>query len=656
MRMHFGGVDGSKSLDSFGCQGNEQSDFHNFLELVKGVWNKIPEFIKPMLVVVFHTAVLIMIMNLVNIIPLTVNLLLVLPVVCLLTFLFPYKIACIIETILFVAIYYTNEFVKSARSNPINFLDIYSIGDAMAVANRYKLPLSFSIITKILLFVVATILTFRIFKKIALRKNIKSYITLFICALFTPCFVYLLTCGNLLKTDALGFNEIAYLRRLGFFYGIYNEYLNTKSSPPENYSEKTMQALKNKYSYTSDSVISENKVRPERIIVVMNEALADFSLIGEADMDYDPLSHFHAMDENCTKGKMYVNVFGGGTCNTEFEFLSGCAKNFTYYSAPYNQLILNNCETFVSDVNKLGYNSTALHPFLGKEWHRRTVYKEFGFSEFIAGEDWVEGYEYKDIITFFDPHPPYFGETEYCRELISDAECYRKIENIAAEDRKQNVPSFIFCVTMQNHSGYTDEFEYSDMKEYIPSGKKAKYPFALNLADGDVLSLINKSDVEIAANQYLNLVNISDEAFADFIEYLKNDDVPTVVVMFGDHEPALSFGWYKNKYSDDGNEYEKFADYFIVPYIMWANYDMEWEEHEQISANYLSAVLKRSCGFPLNEFDNVRLAAMEEYPVLTERIAVNKNGEFVFSDEIYNSQVIRDYELFQYDKLEKCKQ
>ena len=85
--------------------------------------------------------------------------------------------------------------------------------------------------------------------------------------------------------------------------------------------------------------------------------------------------------------------------------------------------------------------------------------------------------------------------------------------------------------------------------------------------------------------------------------------------------------------------------------MLWANYDIEWDIPEFLSLNYLSAVLKKNCGLELNRFDSLRLAAMEEYPVLTYLFSVDKDGNYVETSEAKQNEVIKDYELIQYDRM-----
>ena len=58
------------------------------------------------------------------------------------------------------------------------------------------------------------------------------------------------------------------------------------------------------------------------------------------------------------------------------------------------------------------------------------------------------------------------------------------------------------------------------------------------------ISIRDNQAWEESAEQYLNLVKISDDAFKDLLSYYKKESEPTIVVMFGDHEPRLGDSFY----------------------------------------------------------------------------------------------------------------
>ena len=62
-------------------------------------------------------------------------------------------------------------------------------------------------------------------------------------------------------------------------------------------------------------------------------------------------------------------------------------------------------------------------------------------------------------------------------------------------------------------------------------------------------------------------------------------------------------------------------------------------------------MLKKNCNLPLTQFDQFRLDAMQEYPVITSHFAVDKNGEYRSPEDVEQSQIIQDYSMLQYNLL-----
>lgn len=56
----------------------------------------------------------------------------------------------------------------------------------------------------------------------------------------------------------------------------------------------------------------------------MNETLADLPAIYGFETDTDVFPNIHSMD-NAVRGKVLTSVYGGGTANTEYEFLTATA-------------------------------------------------------------------------------------------------------------------------------------------------------------------------------------------------------------------------------------------------------------------------------------------------------------------------------------------
>ena len=90
-------------------------------------------------------------------------------------------------------------------------------------------------------------------------------------------------------------------------------------------------------------------------------------------------------------GQLAVSVNGGGTCNTEFECLTGESMLYAGVGKyPYNMYNFAGVANVARQLGELGYKTTAMHPNVGTNWHRNTVYRQFGFDEFLTIEDFPD--------------------------------------------------------------------------------------------------------------------------------------------------------------------------------------------------------------------------------------------------------------------------
>ncbi|MEG1932634.1 MAG: LTA synthase family protein, partial [Pygmaiobacter sp.] len=133
----------------------------------------------------------------------------------------------------------------------------------------------------------------------------------------------------------------------------------------------------------------ETEIKPN-IIAIMNESFADLSIIRplETNEDYMPFYHSLSGAKNALTGDLVVSTFGGGTSNTEFEFLSGCTLGFfPAGSVVYQQYLRNSIPSLVSTLESYGYTSAAIHPFYSYCWNRDSVYPLLGFDDFLDIND-----------------------------------------------------------------------------------------------------------------------------------------------------------------------------------------------------------------------------------------------------------------------------
>ena len=394
--------------------------------------------------------------------------------------------------------------------------------------------------------------------------------------------------------------------------------------------------------------LSDLELRPNQIVThntdlenAMNESLSDLSVLGNLTTNEDYMPFMHSLTENTIKGNLYVPVIGSGTSNTEFEFITGHSTAFLPSgSNAYMLYIKNPIASIVSTLEAQGYSSFALHPYYAEGWNRTNVYNYLGFNNFMSLEDIIDVSfmrEYQSngsnpdfLQSLIEQYYP--GSNMLIRQYVSDSYDYRLlIEDY--ENRDTSVPYFAFNVTMQNHGGYTTSCVNFDECIYATSVSKN----------------YNK------ANKYLSLVKASDDAFRELIEYFSNVDEPTVICMFGDHQPSIETDFIAEVMGVDSlsnltPEQEQLRH--VTPFFIWANYDIEEKQIDKLSANYLSSLVLETAGVKLTEYNKYLLKLSETLPVIdTVGYIDNENNYYKWSDVSPYSHLLEEYENIQYNSI-----
>ena len=75
------------------------------------------------------------------------------------------------------------------------------------------------------------------------------------------------------------------------------------------------------------------------------------------------------------------------------------------------------------------------------------------------------------------------------------------------------------------------------------------------------------------AEQYLTLANETDLAFQQLIDYFSQQEEPTILVMFGDHQPSVEQEFLDRAYGvrQEDMTMEQYMGRFRVPFVLWAN-------------------------------------------------------------------------------------
>jgi phosphoglycerol transferase MdoB-like AlkP superfamily enzyme len=529
-------------------------------------------------------------------------------IMALLLFLFgKLKTALRCQTILFMIIGLANYYVLEFRSAPIMPWDILSIGTAASVANNFKYTLSKETVFVLIGFVILILLESKVTLELKKDWRIRVGGVLASFALlwgFTAMLHQDSTVARFKLYDKL-FTPTVMSKRDGTAVAFLMELKYIVVEKPDGYNKEDAAALLASYD-TNDT---ESATHTPNIIVIMNEAFSDLSVLGDFETNEDYMPFLHSLMQegtpNTISGHLNVSVLGGNTANTEFEFLTGNTMAFLPQgSVAYQQYVKSNDYSIATYLKSKGYDTIAMHPYNASGWDRDKVYPLLGFDTFYSLKDWVNPVK--------------------IRKYVSDQSCYDKIIELY-EQKDANTPFFLFNVTMQNHSSYSEEYD-----NFHP----------------DIT--VEGTSSKILPN-YLSLIKLSDQALCNLIEYFSKADEDTVIVFFGDHQPSNSVAapvWKLNGRSGDSLTEEEEARRYKVPFIIWANYDIEAASNVETSANYLGSHVLRAAGLPLYDYRNYLSQLEEQYPVLTAIRAENAQGISTPVKDVKST--LQDYMILQY--------
>lgn len=126
-----------------------------------------------------------------------------------------------------------------------------------------------------------------------------------------------------------------------------------------------------------------------------------------------------------------------------------------------------------------------------------------------------------------------------------------------------------------------------------------------------------------------------------------------MILMFGDHLPALPNEFYEELYGKSIDELDltEKADRFVTPYILWTNYDSDFEEISQMSVNYLGSYLLQCAGVNVPLYNKFLLDLQEEMPVLGVYGVKDEKGNWIKYSAL-DEDALLDYKMLQYMRLE----
>ena len=534
------------------------------------------------------------------------------------------RVSVIFSSSVIFILHLINEVVLILRGTPLVPSDFFAIKTALSVSKHEPFILSSRMVYGALIFLLIITVTVKFTVKYSHKwqRAVTGGASL---AAAAACVAFISSL-NVYSYPTSTFDQYQTNQVNGIALSFYINVIKMQVEEPMGYSPSKAQEILDRYE-TPESAGSEEL---PNVIVIMNETFSDLKVNGDFETNQDYMPYINSMSENTIKGQILTSVFGGGTCNTEFEFITGLSMFFQPEgSYPYMQRISKTTESFASHLNSLGYTSIAVHPFWEVCWKRDVNYPLLGFSDFISGEDFSDDHD--KYTSQFKWEKSFGDNVEYVRKLISDREDYRKLIELY-ENKGEDEKLFLFNVTIQNHSGYTYKGDDFETTTWVNDGKWI-YP---------------------KTNQYLSLIKESDTAFGELIEYFKTVDEPTVILMFGDHQPKIEDSFYEKIIGSplESLTTRQSLTRYITPYIIWANYDIEEGDMGLTSPNYLSTILCETAGIPLSQQQQFLSDVKNEYPAIDAFGYYDSLGIWHSRTNKEAVGLLEDYNYVQYYLLE----
>ena len=244
------------------------------------------------------------------------------------------------------------------------------------------------------------------------------------------------------------------------------------------------------------AVLEESTFDPMLMTVCRNQPLCRRAMF---EPDARTLAH----------GVLGVHTFGGGTWTSEFAFITGLAHtlfgNAGLY-APYN-LAPRVQFNIARSLKAHGYRVVALYPMKASFINADNAYRDYGFDALYDGAE-----------LGLSSHP-------------TDAEVLDLFWKLYHQERQDHPrqPVFFFLLTLRQHGPHMTQ-----LKKLPAPYRKALFPGQFSSSNRALDDWLNLN----AAN-YLARNAESDAAMQALESRLLDRETPTVLMHFGDHQPAF---------------------------------------------------------------------------------------------------------------------
>ena len=535
-----------------------------------------------------------------------------------------------------------NFYTLQLRGEPFLPWDLAQVSEAAGVASAAGIKIQTSMIVTIVVELALTVGSFFLFR----GRHKQRWLPRVAGSAATAAAMCLLIFGVFLQPavcQAIGIVPDAwmqdrYYRYYGVITGFMTNLANLEIDKPDNYSEETVDAIldnvgeSQKFSTSplyptsyAATTAKDEQVKKPTIIYVMNESYWDVSELEQYGIkfDTDVSANLHALQQTSAYGRAYSPSFGGGTCDVEFEALTGYSASFLPSgSKPYQQHVTKPMFALPSYLKTQGYQTAAVHCFWAKYWSRDTAYPNLGLDDFISLED-MHG------VTKVRKH--YWTSGLVTDDSMADQVIGQYEKMKASSDE----PVFLHAVTMQNHTNYNKDNYPDDQRVKVlehPAGMKASTVGALE--------------------DFATGIRDADAMMGKLTAYFSQVDEPVILVFWGDHYNPIDSNY--DVYTTTGYASDSSADPRLhqTTLLMWSNYSDAQVDLGTIAAYDISPVMMNLYGLqqPLYfQFLNRQLRVASR--ACTRGVTMNLDGTTTLEPTEFQQRWTQEHWMLQYDLM-----
>ena len=443
----------------------------------------------------------------------------------------------------------TNCIVLTNRMTPFNVKDLSNLEEATQILRNYFSVMNLILIGAII--ALLAILVIILFRKLPKREE-KTNFRRSIIAIVVIIALSFGTIQGGMVTGVLDtfFGNLAYAYRdNGTPYSFMITWVKTGIDKPRKYSKEKIEGIFTGGELGSDKIYTpgddDDKTadKTPNIIYLQLESFIDPTMVKGFEYSQDPVPNFRRLMKEYSSGYITVPAVGAGTANVEFEAITGISARFCGPGEYPHKSVLTEktCESAAFDMKQLGYTSHAIHNHRGAFYNRNTVFANLGFDTFTC--------------------------LEYMHDVAKTPKNWAKdevlIENIMDALKSTDGKDYIYTISVQGHGKYPTEQMLED-----PAIQVTKSP---------------DEEMKWAYEYYANQVYEMDKFVKDLTEVLSHYKEDVVLVMWGDHLPALSMT----------EDMMKSGDLYKTQYVIWDNFGMDRVEKDLTTYNVHAELTKR---------------------------------------------------------------